>query len=61
MELTKPPPIPKNSDVLINNSMSGDEVTVIVNVYGAKISIEGASIAHVKYAAICLNETLGLK
>lgn len=54
------PPSPPNSDVLINQGMTSDEVIVRIDVYGAKLNIEGSSFAHVKYAAMCLGEILGV-
>lgn len=52
------PPSPPNSDVMINGGMTSDEVIVRIDVYGAKLSIEGSSFAHVKYAARCLGKII---
>lgn len=55
LSLPSPPP---NSEVLINDELTCDEVRVKIDVYGAKLSIEASSISHMKYAARCLGKII---
>lgn len=52
------PSYPPNSEVLINDELTCDEVRVKIDVYGARLSIEASSISHMKYAARCLEKVL---
>lgn len=52
------PSYPPNSEVLINDELTCDEVRVKIDVYGARLSIEALSISHMKYAARCLEKVL---
>lgn len=53
------PPPPRNSDVLINEGMTVDEVTLKIEMYGAELTICGSSPEHLAHVVKCLNLVLG--
>lgn len=53
------PPYPKNSDILINQGMTVDEVTLKIDMYGAELTICGSSPEHLAHVVKCLNSVLG--
>ena len=53
------PPYPKNSDILINQGMTVDEVTLKIDMYGAELTVSGSSPEHLAHVVKCLNLVLG--
>lgn len=51
--------IQRNSDVLINEGMTVDEVTLKIEMYGAELTVSGSSPEHLAHVVKSLNLVLG--